>query len=55
VHVIGHASAQSPLEDGDLNNEFPGQLAVKRAVEMYQWREKKESASQNNLGAAKPA
>ncbi len=50
VHVIGTAGAQSPIRDGDLNLDFGGQLAVKRTVEMYQWREKKESSSQNNLG-----
>jgi hypothetical protein len=50
VHVIGTAGAQSPIQDGDLNLDFGGQLAVKRMVEMYQWREKKQSSSQDNLG-----
>jgi hypothetical protein len=52
VHVTGTASAQSPIQDADLGLSFAGQLAVKRNVEMYQWREKKESSSQNNLGGS---
>jgi len=52
VHVTGTANTQARIGDGDLNLDFGGQLAVKRTVEMYQWREKKESNTQNNLGGS---
>ena len=52
VHVTGPAAAQSPVADGDLGISFAGQVAVNRSVEMYQWREKSGSSSQNNVGGS---
>jgi hypothetical protein len=52
VHVVGQATASSPITDPDLGLSLPGQVAVARNVEMYQWREHQESHTQNNLGGS---
>ena len=52
VHVVGQATASEAIADSDLNLNFPGQVTVQRTVEMYQWREKKESHSQDNAGGS---
>lgn len=45
VHVVGVAQAQAQVSDPDLAIGFPGQIAVTRTVQMYQWRERKVSNS----------
>jgi hypothetical protein len=50
VHVVGPATATSPIADPDLGISFAGQVAVVRTVEMYQWREKKEQKTRDKLG-----
>jgi hypothetical protein len=52
VHVVGPATAQAAISDSDLNLSIPGQVAVARTVEMYQWREHEESHSQTNTGGS---
>ena len=52
VHVIGPATADAPIIDSELNLSFPGQVAIARTVEMYQWKEKKEEKTQNNTGGS---
>jgi hypothetical protein len=47
VHVIGPAIASAPISDTDLSIPFPGQVAVARTVQMYQWRETKHTSSNN--------
>jgi hypothetical protein len=48
VHVVGPATAASPVADPDLRLSFPGQIAVTRTVQMYQWRENKTSNNARN-------
>ncbi len=50
VHVVGPAAASAAIADFDLGVTFPGQVAVARTVEMYQWREKSQSQTTNNIG-----
>jgi hypothetical protein len=50
IHVVGQATASKPIADSDLNVSFAGQVAVARTAEMYQWREKKESHTQDQMG-----
>ncbi len=52
VHVVGKAEAAGPIEDSDLALSFDNQVAVARTVEMYQWREKKEEKTQDNVGGS---
>ncbi len=52
VHVIGAATATTPIADPDMNLAFTGQVAVKRDAEMYQWTETEHSSSQNNSGGS---
>ena len=52
VHVIGPATAATPIADTDLNLNFSDQVAVARTVEMYQWKEKKEEKTENNTGGS---
>jgi hypothetical protein len=52
VHVVGPATAQAKIADPDVGPTFVGQVAVARTVEMYQWRQKEESHSQNNTGGS---
>ena len=53
VHVVGAASAAGPIEDSDLSLSFADQVAVNRAVDMYQWKEKKDEKSTDNTGGSK--
>jgi Transmembrane protein 43 len=50
VHVVGPATAQARIADSDVGITFDGQVAVARSVEMFQWKQKEESHSQNNVG-----
>ncbi len=52
VHVIGPATASTAIGDPDLGLMLPGQVAVARNVEMYQWREHQESRTSTNLGGS---
>ena len=52
VHVVGPATAQEPVVDNDLALSIPGQVAVARTVEMYQWKEHEESHTQQNTGGS---
>ncbi len=48
VHVIGAASAKNPIADRDMGLSFPGQVAVARTAEMYQWVETTHTSSHDN-------
>jgi Transmembrane protein 43 len=50
VHVVGNATAQSPIQDADVGISFPGQVAVARTAEMYQWKEDKKEETEEKLG-----
>jgi Transmembrane protein 43 len=50
VHVVGTATAQSPIEDSQAGITFAGQVAVALRAEMYQWKEEKKEDTQNNVG-----
>lgn len=52
VHVVGQATASAAISDSDLNLSFPGQVTVARTVEMYQWKEKKDSHTEDNTGGS---
>jgi hypothetical protein len=50
IHVVGAATAQSPIEDTDVGIAFADQVGVARTAEMYQWKEDKKQETQDNLG-----
>lgn len=50
VHIVGPAAASAAVADPDLSVNFPGQVAVARTAEMYQWKEKTESHTSDKLG-----
>lgn len=50
VHVVGPATAQSPMQDADVGIVFTDQVGVARTAEMYQWKEDKKQETQDNLG-----
>jgi hypothetical protein len=50
VHVVAQATAVHPISDSDLGLTFNNDVAINRIVEMYQWREKKEETTQDNVG-----
>jgi len=52
VHIVAPATALSSLHDPDLGLSFKDSVAVRRMVELYQWKEKKESSTQNNIGGS---
>jgi Transmembrane protein 43 len=52
VHVVRAVAAGTPVADSDLSVKFPGQVAVARTAEMYQWQEKSQSQTSNNLGGS---
>jgi hypothetical protein len=52
VHVVGQATAKASVVDPDLAVNFPDQVAVARKAEMYQWQEKSQSSTTNNLGGS---
>lgn len=49
VHVSGKATAQQPVHDEPFGLSEPA-LALERHVEMFQWREKKETRTEKKLG-----
>jgi transmembrane protein TMEM43 len=53
VHAVGPVTAQAKIADGDVGLSFDGQAAVARTAEMYQWREKEETQSHDNVGGSK--
>jgi len=52
VHVVGAATATSAVADSDLGVNFPDTVGVARKAEMYQWREKSQSHTSDNLGGS---
>jgi hypothetical protein len=52
VHVVGTATAQSPIQDEEVGITFTGQVSVARTAEMYQWKESKKVTSQENWGGS---
>jgi hypothetical protein len=52
VHIVGPATAKATVADSDLAVNFPDQVAVQRKAEMYQWQEKSQSSTSNNLGGS---
>jgi len=50
VHVVGSVAASAAVADPDLSVNFPGQVAVARTAEMYQWQEKSQSQTSDKLG-----
>lgn len=53
VHVVGTTTASEPIHDADVDVSFPGEVAVHRSVEMYQWVEHQKSSSHTSLGGSK--
>jgi len=52
VHLVGPATAKASVADSDLAVNFPDSVAVARKAEMYQWQEKSQSSTSNNLGGS---
>jgi hypothetical protein len=52
IHVVGTATAQSPIQDSDVGIAFADQVAVSRTAEMYQWKETKKEDTRENLGGS---
>jgi hypothetical protein len=52
VHVVGPATAQSPIQDADVGIDFAGQVGVARIAEMYQWTETKSERTEENVGGS---
>ncbi|WP_149498393.1 TMEM43 family protein [Roseiconus lacunae] len=52
VHVSGHVSTDTVLTDEDFGISFNG-IRLKRHVQMYQWKENRESRSEKKLGGGK--
>ena len=50
VHVTGAVATSAGVSDSDLDIAFKDQVAVQRIAEMYQWREKKEEKTHDQLG-----
>lgn len=52
VHVTGALEAAAPARDQALGVTAPGQLRLRRVVEMYQWTESKHSQTTTELGGS---
>jgi hypothetical protein len=52
VHVVGPATAHSPIQDSDVGINFADQVGVARMAEMYQWKETKTERTQENVGGS---
>lgn len=50
VHVSGDATSPAPLRDPVFGAGGPGLLRLQRRVEMYQWRERKETETETSVG-----
>jgi transmembrane protein TMEM43 len=50
IHVVGAATARSPIQDSGVGIAFADQVGVARTAEMYQWKEDKKEETQDNLG-----
>src|SRR5579885_1600580 len=48
VHVVGAATASSPISDSAVGTTFTGQVTVARTAEMYQWKESSHEDNNNN-------
>ena len=54
MHVVGPATAQSPIQDFDVGIKFIGQVSVARTAEMYQWKESLKKTSEESKGGSTP-
>jgi len=52
IHLTGEATATDELADQNLNVKSTA-LVMKRTVEMYQWKESKETKTKNKIGGSK--
>jgi Transmembrane protein 43 len=52
VHVTGPLASTATLSDGDTGVTVQGAVALRRQVEMYQWRESSSSSTTTNLGGS---
>jgi hypothetical protein len=52
VHLSGPATTTDALADAELGPAAPGALRLRRTVEMYQWKETKETRTEKNLGGS---
>ncbi len=48
VHVVGTATAQSPIQDTDTGITFERHVGVARTAEMFQWKENKRKERKEN-------
>jgi hypothetical protein len=53
IHLSDMATSESTLEDRTFGVRVEKSLLLERTVEMYQWREEKETKSRKNLGGGK--
>ncbi|HEY1750892.1 MAG TPA: TMEM43 family protein [Caulobacteraceae bacterium] len=53
VHVVGPATAATPIEDPDVGVKFKDQVAVGRTAQMYAWEEKQRQTTHDNLGGGR--
>lgn len=51
VHVSGKTATEEGVYDEEFQIEVPA-LALRRTVEMYQWKERKETKKEKNLGGS---
>jgi len=52
VHLSGNAVTTDALADTELGPTAPGALRLRRTVEMFQWRERKETRTTKSLGGS---
>jgi hypothetical protein len=52
VHVSGDAVSRTPIRDGDLTLVFNDVIRVARTVEMYQWVERKDTKTVDEVGGS---
>ncbi|MBR0656209.1 TMEM43 family protein [Plastoroseomonas arctica] len=55
VHVTGPLTSNATLTDGETGVAVQGAVALRRHVEMYQWRETSSSSTTTNLGGSQTA
>ena len=53
VHMTGQATATAPLADADVGVTFANTLTLARTVEMFQWVQDTNTASQDKVGGTK--
>ena len=52
IHVTGDPAAQKPVEDALFNISEPA-IRLRRNIQVYEWKEKKESKSRDKVGGGK--